>query len=120
MVAVGDHYSEMIISSGLTVVIFTSLYISSKLQLNVGRKREKLLNFIGIFCLQKHKYYFTTFTANVGSSRYEQVGIVSGGVSECGDKNIPSYFTRLDHPEIAAFIMNPEKHSAKGNQYYSM
>jgi hypothetical protein len=36
-----------------------------------------------------------------------QVGVVSGGVSKCGDKSIPSYFTRLDHPEIANFISAP-------------
>ena len=29
---------------------------------------------------------------------------MSGGVSNCGDTNIPSYYTRLDHPEIADFI----------------
>ncbi len=40
--------------------------------------------------------------------KYFQVGLVSGGVSKCGDKNIPSYFTRLDHPEIADFIAGPE------------
>ena len=46
-------------------------------------------------------------------SQYFQVGLVSGGIStQCGDKNIPSYFTRLDHPEIASFIANP---SDKGN-----
>jgi len=33
---------------------------------------------------------------------------VSGGVSKCGDKHIPSYFTRLNHPEIAEFIAAPE------------
>jgi len=39
--------------------------------------------------------------------------LVSGSVSsECGDKEIPSYFTRLDYPEIATFIANP---SAKGD-----
>ena len=37
-----------------------------------------------------------------------QVGLVSGGVSRCGDKNVPSYFTRLDYPEIATFIADPE------------
>ncbi len=45
-------------------------------------------------------------------AQYFQVGLVSGGIStKCGDKNIPSYFTRLDHPEIASFIANP---SGKG------
>ncbi len=38
--------------------------------------------------------------------------MVSGGVSaKCGDKDIPSYFTRLDHPEIASFIGTPESGS---------
>jgi hypothetical protein len=35
--------------------------------------------------------------------------LVSGSVSsECGDKDIPSYFTRLDYPEIATFIAAPD------------
>ena len=34
--------------------------------------------------------------------------MVAGGISKCGDKNIPSYFTRLDHPEIANFIATPD------------
>ena len=41
-------------------------------------------------------------------TQYFQVGLVSGGVSKCGDKNIPSYFTRLNYPEIAAFIEAPD------------
>ena len=45
-------------------------------------------------------------------TQYFQVGLVSGGIStQCGDKNIPSYFTRLDHPEIASFITNPTEKS---------
>jgi hypothetical protein len=34
--------------------------------------------------------------------------LVVGGVSKCGDKKIPSYFTRLNHPEIASFIAAPD------------
>jgi len=41
---------------------------------------------------------------NTKSSQYFQVGMVSGGVSSCGDRDIPGYYTRLDHPEIANFI----------------
>jgi len=41
--------------------------------------------------------------------------LVSGGVSRCGDKNVPSYFTRLDYPEIATFIADPENKAATGN-----
>ena len=44
----------------------------------------------------------------LGSLQYFQVGLVSGGVSKCGDKSIPSYFTRLDHPDIADFIADPD------------
>jgi hypothetical protein len=44
-----------------------------------------------------------------------QVGLVSGGVSRCGDKNVPSYFTRLDYPEIATFIADPENKATTGN-----
>lgn len=40
-------------------------------------------------------------------AQYFQVGLVVGGISKCGDKSIPSYFTRLDHPEIANFINSP-------------
>ena len=50
-------------------------------------------------------FQFTHFSATV---KYIQVGMVSGGVSRCGDPDIPSYFTRLDHPEIANFIAAPD------------
>jgi hypothetical protein len=33
-----------------------------------------------------------------------QIGVVSGGITSCGDPNIPDYYVRLDHPEIASFI----------------
>ena len=41
--------------------------------------------------------------------QYFQVGLVSGGVSSCGDRDIPGYYTRLDHPEIGDFLHSPEK-----------
>ena len=56
--------------------------------------------------------------------QYFQVGLVGGGISECGDKNIPSYFTRLDHPEIANFITSitskgkPSKQSKLNDSIY--
>ena len=51
----------------------------------------------------------------LGSSQHFQVGLVSGAVStKCGDKNIPSYFTRLDHPQIANFIFTPDVSLTKG------
>ena len=64
---------------------------------------------------------FFFFQLNLASSQYFQVGLVSGGVSKCGDKYIPSYFTRLDHPEIADFISAPELsyQSAIGSNYDS-
>jgi secreted trypsin-like serine protease len=40
--------------------------------------------------------------------QYFQVGIVSGGVSHCGNTDIPDYYVRLDYPEIAEFISDPE------------
>ena len=49
------------------------------------------------------------------SGQHFQVGVVSGGVSRCGDKDVPSYFTRLDHPEIASFITDPENKLTNGN-----
>ena len=45
---------------------------------------------------------------NTNTSQYFQLGMVSGGVSSCGDKEIPGYYTRLDFPEIAHFIQDPE------------
>ena len=42
--------------------------------------------------------------------------MVSGGVSRCGAKDVPSYFTRLDHPEIASFIADPENKLTNGNE----
>ena len=41
------------------------------------------------------------------------MGLVSGGVSKCGDKTIPSYYTRLDHPEIAEFIASPDTYNSQ-------
>ena len=52
---------------------------------------------------------------NTTSSQFFQVGMVSGGVSSCGDKDIPGYYTRLDHPEIADFVLDPENFSPRGN-----
>ena len=48
---------------------------------------------------------------NTNTSQYFQLGMVSGGVSSCGDKEIPGYYTRLDFPEIADFIQDPENFS---------
>jgi len=42
------------------------------------------------------------------TAQYIQVGMVGGSGSRCGDVGSPSYFTRLDHPEIANFIAAPE------------
>ena len=53
---------------------------------------------------------------NTKRSQYFQIGLVSGGVSSsCGDKDIPGYYTRLDYPEIADFILDPDQFSASGN-----
>jgi len=51
---------------------------------------------------------------NTKSSQYFQVGIVTGGVSDCGDKYIPAYYNRLDHPEIADFVQSPGKITSRG------
>lgn len=48
-------------------------------------------------------------------SKFFQVGMVAGGVADCGDKDIPGYYTRLDYPEIANFIQAPEGYSSSGN-----
>jgi secreted trypsin-like serine protease len=40
--------------------------------------------------------------------QYFQVGMVAGAVSSCGDKDIPGYYTRLDYPDIADFVEEPE------------
>ena len=44
---------------------------------------------------------------NASTGQYYQVGMVSGGVSNCGNTDIPDYYARLDHPEISGFINNP-------------
>ena len=51
---------------------------------------------------------------NTKLSQFFQVGLVSGGVSDCGDKYIPAYYARLDHPEIANFVQSPEKKITRG------
>lgn len=38
--------------------------------------------------------------------RYIQVGIVQGGVWDCGDSRYPGIYIRLDDPDILEFIHN--------------
>lgn len=38
--------------------------------------------------------------------RYIQVGIVQGGVGDCGDSQYPGIYIRLDDPDILAFIQS--------------
>jgi secreted trypsin-like serine protease len=45
---------------------------------------------------------------NASAGQYYQVGLVSGGVTDCGNTDIPDYYTRLDNPEISEFIQNPD------------
>jgi hypothetical protein len=69
-----------------------------------------------IFFIHGVVILWLTFFSILDSGQHVQVGLVSGGVSpRCGDKNIPSYFARLDHPEIASFITDPENKSGKGS-----
>ena len=42
--------------------------------------------------------------------QYFQIGMVSGGVSHCGNTDIPDYYVRLDHPQVAEFIKDPENY----------
>jgi secreted trypsin-like serine protease len=49
---------------------------------------------------------------NASAGQYFQVGIVSGGVSHCGNTDVPDYYVRLDHPDISRFINNPEDYKA--------
>ncbi len=44
------------------------------------------------------------------AGQYFQVGMVSGGVSNCGNTDIPDYYARLDHPEISRFIPDPDNY----------
>ena len=46
------------------------------------------------------------FDESVG--QYFQIGLVSGGVSNCGNTEIPDYYVRLDHPEVSRFLNNPD------------
>ena len=41
---------------------------------------------------------------NPANSVFTQLGIVSGGIGECGDKRFPGIYVRLSHPEIFSFI----------------
>jgi secreted trypsin-like serine protease len=51
---------------------------------------------------------------NTSAGQYFQVGMVSGGVSSCGNPDIPDYYVRLDHPEVSGFISNPAKYEKSG------
>ena len=48
------------------------------------------------------------------AGQYFQVGMVTGGVSHCGNTDIPDYYARLDHPEISGFISNPNGYASTG------
>ena len=37
---------------------------------------------------------------------YEVIGIVSAGVGECGDSELPGIYVRVEHPEIFNFIQS--------------
>jgi hypothetical protein len=39
---------------------------------------------------------------------FKQIGVVSGGITYCGDTNVPDYYVRVDHPEISSFISGEE------------
>ena len=41
--------------------------------------------------------------------KFIQIATVEGGVGECGDKDYPGIFVRLDHPSIWEFISSTMK-----------
>ena len=43
-------------------------------------------------------------TKNLSSKKWIQIGIVQGGVGECGDKDYPGIYIRLNHPLVLNFI----------------
>ena len=43
-------------------------------------------------------------TKNLVSKKWIQIGIVQGGVGECGDKDYPGIYIRLNHPLVLDFI----------------
>jgi secreted trypsin-like serine protease len=47
---------------------------------------------------------------NASAGQYYQVGMVSGGVSQCGNPDVPDFYIRLDHPEISRFLQDPESY----------
>ncbi len=53
---------------------------------------------------------------NATEGQYFQIGMVSGGVSNCGNTDIPDYYARLDHPEIAGFIKTPEEYKSSDSK----
>jgi secreted trypsin-like serine protease len=46
------------------------------------------------------------FYYNPNKQAYTQLGLVAGGVGECGDARFPGIYVRLDHPEIAEFLQS--------------
>ena len=43
-----------------------------------------------------------------------QIAILNGGVSACGDQDIPAIYTRVDYPEILDFILQSMGFSTEG------
>ena len=46
--------------------------------------------------------------------KYIQVGIVQGSIGQCGDRNIPGIYVRLDDPEILQFLNSQRKGNLLG------
>lgn len=43
---------------------------------------------------------------NSGKDRFEQIGIVQGGVGSCGDRKMPGIYIRLKDQDILSFIQS--------------
>ena len=51
------------------------------------------------------------------SGKYIQIGTVRGAFGQCGDRDYPGIFVRVDHPSIWKFIssiIQPKKDPSKG------
>ena len=53
--------------------------------------------------------YFEFLFIHLDENKYIQIALVHGAVGECGDRNFPAIYVRLDDPEIFSFIQTAAK-----------
>ncbi len=46
------------------------------------------------------------YSTSTRDPKYVQVGVVSGGIGKCGDRNFPGVYVRVDNEHVLSFIQS--------------